>query len=297
MSDVRVRDFEPDDLGPLGDVVYEAFRGVAEAHGFRPAFGSPDQARLLLNTFHATELATMVTAVDASGVAGSASMNIRGEAAGIGPVAVGPNAQAGGIGRAMMVELLRRADAEGVRSVCLTQATYNVVSFSLYSKLGFVVRDMHVHVEGRIDAPEVDTTGVREMRAGDVAAASALDARLTGFRREPDFALLRSIGPGWVLERDGVLRGYLLTLDAGHIHLGPAGAEDDEALMALIAAAARALPGATLGANAVVSQPRLLRWLLECGLQVADIGSYMVRGDYTPPKGRHLRGLGFPEGL
>lgn len=293
-----LRDLDPDDIGPLGDVIYEAFRDVAVAHGFRPAFGSPDQVRLLLNTFRMTERATMVTAAGASGPIGAACMNVRGEAAGIGPVAVSPRTQADGVGRAMMVELLRRADAEGCRSVCLTQAAYNVVSFSLYSKLGFVVRDAFAGVEGTLDAPEVDTSGVRPMRPGETDAATALDTRLTGFRRAPDFALLRNIGPGWVLERGGQMRGYLLTLPLGDTtHLGPAGAEDDEGLLALIGAAARDLAGTTLSANAVTSQPKVLRWLLERGMHVESLGTWMVRGDYTPPSGRHLRSVGFPEGI
>ncbi|HWO93640.1 MAG TPA: GNAT family N-acetyltransferase, partial [Dehalococcoidia bacterium] len=221
MAAFDVRDLAPEDVEPLGDVIYEAFRDVATKHGFRPTFDSPATASLLLNTFRATELATIVTAAEGAEPVGSASMNVRSETAGIGPVAVSPRAQAGGVGRAMMEELLRRADAEGCTSVRLVQAGYNVTSFSLYSKLGFVVRDVVLSLEGRIEAPETDASAVREMRPEETATAAALDTRLTGFRREPDFALLRGIGPGWVWEQDGIVRGYLLSLGAsGSVHLG-----------------------------------------------------------------------------
>lgn len=298
MSDVAVRNLVAEDIEPLGEVVFEAFRDIAAAHGFRPAFSSPEQARLLLNTFRATELATMVTAMEGAVPAGAACMNIRGEAAGIGPVAVSPSAQADGIGRAMMTELLRRADDAGCRSVSLTQATYNVVSFSLYSKLGFVVRDTFAHLEGRLVAPEIDTGAVRLMRPDETDAAAALDTHLTGFRRAPDFALLRNTGPAWVVERDGEMRGFLLTLGLGEaVHLGPASAEDDESLIALIAAAGSEMADTALAANVVVSQPAVLRWMIEHGMRVEDLGTWMVRGEYAPPRGSHLRGIAFPEGL
>ena len=109
----------------------------------------------------------------------------------------------------------------------------------VYERIGFVA-------EGRSRAwrggPQHgrQADGIRPLRTDDRAAIRALDETVTGERRE---AVLAAIVPltGRGAERDGALRGYLLSSPWG---AGPAVLADDEAAGLALLSAAR---GATQG--------------------------------------------------
>jgi len=157
----------------------------------------------------------------------------------IGALGVVPRARGRGLGSALTeacVEWLRGRGAETV----LLHATD--VGRPVYERVGFVA-------EGRSRAwrggPVVQRPGdgLRPLRATDRAAIAALDAAVTGERRS---SILDAISPltGLAAERDGRLRGYLLSSPWG---AGPAVLADDEgAGVALLAAARGATQGPTI---------------------------------------------------
>src|SRR5687768_13862287 len=82
------------------------------------------------------------------GVVGSNFLDERSTVVGVGPVTVDPKVQDGGVGRALMQDVLRRAADRGAPGVRLLQAAYHNRSLSLYAKLGFQVRDLLACMQG-----------------------------------------------------------------------------------------------------------------------------------------------------
>lgn len=169
-------------------------------------------------------------------IVGGACCASFGETGWIGALGVVPRARGRGLGAALTeacVGWLRERGAETV----LLHATE--AGRPVYERVGFVA-------EGRSRAwrggpvTHHATPGLRALRPGDRAALAELDAAVTGERRG---AVLDAIAPltGLAAERDGRLRGYLLSSPWG---AGPAVlADDEEAGLALLAAARGATQG------------------------------------------------------
>ena len=135
------------------------------------------------------------------------------------------------------------------------------------------------------------------MTPADLEPVAALDKRLTGMRRQVDFAHLLSLASQLVSERDGRLTGFLCRALLGDSTLlAPAAAEEPDDLKALLCGAAQ-LPGPRLTElRLTASQPDLLRYVFDSGFVISNIGTYMVRGEWQPPRGAHLMAM-FPEAI
>lgn len=107
------------------------------------------------------------------------------------------------------------------------------------------------------DAPE--DTQVRTVEATDVAALAAWDVENTGVERS---ALVTDLlntasAEGWLATRDRRIVGYAVVRPGrSHRHLGPLLAEDDDAVDALVAAAAERRARAPVFADVVRSPAR-----------------------------------------
>ncbi|MDX6640786.1 MAG: hypothetical protein QOF12_1797 [Solirubrobacteraceae bacterium] len=109
----------------------------------------------------------------------------------------------------------------------------------VYERLGFVAEGRSRAWRGGPSHAR-PAAGLRPLRAGERAAIAALDRAVTGERRDP---VLDAISPltGLAAERDGRLRGYLLSSPWG---AGPAVLADDEDCgIELLSAARRATQG------------------------------------------------------
>ena len=69
--------------------------------------------------------------------------------AGVGPITVDPSVQNRAVGRQLMEAVLERARQQGINAVRLVQAAYHSRSLSLYTKLGFVVREPLAVLQGQ----------------------------------------------------------------------------------------------------------------------------------------------------
>lgn len=169
-------------------------------------------------------------------IVGGACCASFGETGWIGALGVVPRARGRGTGSALTdacVEWLREQGATTV----LLHATD--AGRPVYRRLGFVDEGRSRAWRGGPASPRPGAR-LRALRAGDRAAIRALDQAITGERRDP---VLDAISPltGLAAERDGRLRGYLLSSPWG---AGPAVLADDEACGLELLSAAR---GATQG--------------------------------------------------
>jgi predicted N-acetyltransferase YhbS len=282
----KVRSIVLEDAPIVGEIMTVAFNDVFQRHGFPPPFPSVEAGRQL-TALYAVYSETQGFVAERNGrIVGSAFLNVRGDKAGIGPVTVDPRAQGSGAGRALMHRLLE--ESRHCSSVRLTQDAFNNVSFSLYSKLGFVPRDVLAALAAEDPQPQPvpDAGKVRPVTAADLDEVAALDTRVTGLARRGDLGLLLGLGSHLVCQRGDRIVGYLCRVPLeGVDYLGPAAAEEPDDLKGLLYHAAQ-IPGpraARIGLYA--SQPELVHYAMESGYTVFSLGTYMVRGDWEPPNG------------
>lgn len=275
-----------EDAERCGTICYEAFRGVAERHNFPPDFPSAAVAQDLMSYMFSKPTVHSVIAELNQRVVGSNFLWTNASVAGIGPITIDPAAQNSAIGRRLMEWALDKAGEIGMVSVRLVQAAYHNRSLSLYSKLGFVVREPLSTVQGPAINLRVPGHAVRSASAADVGACNSLHVQLHGFAREQDLRDAIGQETAMVVERAGRITGYTTRIG----FFGHAIGESNDDLKALIGSAPSfAGPGFLLPTR----NAPLLRWCLDHGLQIVQPMSLMSCGFYNKPAGAFLPSILF----
>lgn len=263
------------DASAAGRICHDAFKTIADQHGFPPDFPSRETATgLFEGLISRPEVHGLIAEVDGH-VAGSNFLWEGDPVAGIGPITVAPGLQNATIGRRLMQRALERAKRKGFKSVRLVQAAYHTRSLSLYTKLGFVAREPLAVLQGTAPATRIDGYEVRSACESDLALADTLSRRVHGYARGLE------LGNATVVERGGRVTGY--ASDIGFF--GHAVAETTPDLIALIAAA-HSYSGP--GFLAPIRNTALFRWCLERGLRVVQPMTLMTMGEYREPDGAFL---------
>lgn len=293
---VTIRHMLEGDIPRVGAVMVTAFNDVFRRHGYPEPFPSPEAGTSIAQGYARLEPNECFTALRDGQIVGSGFVHLRGATAGIGPITVDPIAQAKGAGRALMHAVIEAAGA--CPSLRLVQDSFNVVSFPLYSRLGFEARETIASLVGcHIQADVPGEIEIREWLAEDIEPLAALDAHLTGIAREQDLRFFHAQPPHIAALINGRLVGYLCFLRTGAgTFFGPAAATHPSVLRALILSAAEREQGKALRMRFPTRHAPLLRELLTVGFQVETLQTYMVRGAWQPPPGVELLAL-FPEAL
>ena len=129
-----------------------------------------------------------------------------------------------------MRAMTARAAEAGFVAVRLVQAAYNRHSFSLYSKLGFEVREMLVRFNKQPQPFAIPGYVVRPANPEDTEECDALCVRVHGFDRGRELRFFIGEGTARVVEHDGRISGYMTGLGGGWHAVG----ECNEDLKALI---------------------------------------------------------------
>lgn len=274
----------PEYAEQAGQIAYEAFKDIADRHGFDPAFSSPEFATLVVRLLIQTESVNSYLYLAGGEPAAINFGDERDEVVGVGPVAVALKHQGKGLGRAVMEALLESAERNGFRSVRLLQAAYNMISFSLYADLGFEVKDTLANFAGSPRADERATDAARDARPEDLDALDALCRDVLRYSRRRDIERMSAFAPPVVVERDGRIVAYACRFPGEEAILGHGVAVDAQAMRDLLIGAHR-IAGTPLRFSMPVSQAETVRWCLATGMRLKEIDTYMVRGEYEPPAG------------
>ncbi len=267
-----------------GQIAYEAFKDIADKHGFDPAFPSPEFATLVVRLLIQTESVNSYLYLNDGEPAAINFGDERDEVVGVGPVAVALKHQGKGLGRAVMEALLESAERNGFRSVRLLQAAYNMISFSLYAALGFEVKDTLANFAGSPRADEAPVDRVRDGGPDDFDALDALCREVLRYSRRRDIERMAMFAPPVVVEREGRIVAYTCRFPGEEAILGHGVAVDAQAMRDLLIGAHR-ITGTPLRCSMPVSQAETVRWCLATGMRLKEIDTYMVRGEYEPPAG------------
>lgn len=269
------------DAEACGEICFKAFTGVSDRHGFPRQFPRLEFAiRVVSVQLSEPNYYAVVAEIDGQ-IVGSNFLDERSDVAGVGPTTIDPSAQGSGVGRMLMEDVLKRASERRFPSVRLVQESYNTISLSLYTKLGFETRELLMLMQGR--APNEGTPGcaVRPALEDDYDACNAVSVRVHGHHRGGELLEAIRRETAAVVERNGSITGYTTSIAL----LGHSVGETDTDVQALIAAASE-FPGP--GFLLPIRQSRLLRWCLDKGIRIVSPMTLMSYGLYNEPKGAFL---------
>jgi GNAT superfamily N-acetyltransferase len=279
--EIKLRPGTAKDAVACGTIAYEAFTTISGAHGFPPDFPSPDIAIGLLTWMLSHPQFYSVVAEADGRIVGSNFLDERNPIAGVGPITVDPQVQNSAVGRRLMENVDARAVQKNFAGVRLVQAAYHNRSLSLYTKLGYDVREPLACLQGPAFNIAVPGCNVRTGSASDLDACNALCERTHGHNRAGELRDMIERGAATVVERDGRISGYATVIG----FFGHAVGETNRDLQALIGAAKEfAGPGFLLP----MRNSELFRWCLQQGARVAQTMTLMTKGTYREPSGAFL---------
>ena len=268
------------DAEACGRIIFEAFRAIADQHGFPWDFPSAEAGTQLAETFIATPSIYGVVAELDGRVVGSNFVAEGDPIRGIGPITVDPAVQGSGIGRRLMEAALERAgDAMGVR---LVQDAFNTRSMPLYASLGFDVREPLLLMRGTPRSGPDLGFSVRPMAAGDVGACTELCSSVHGVGRTHELQEALRVFTPFVVEREGRITGYL---SAATFWLMNHGVAETELDMRALLVGAGAMSAEPLSLLLPTRQANLFRWCLHQGMRAIKPMTLMTMGHYQEPRG------------
>jgi predicted N-acetyltransferase YhbS len=282
-----LRSTTPEDASECSRICFDAFKAIADRHGFSPFFVSLEYARRSISRISAHPKWFGVVAEHDGRIVGCYFMDERTTISGIGPVCVDPSQQDKGIGRRLMRHALDRVEARNAPGVRLVQETYHYRSFSLYATLGFQAREPLSVMQGPPLKRAIDGSRVRPALDADVDACRALSSSVLGFDRAGT-TLTDAIDQktAMVVDQSEGISGYATLIGSP----GHAVGKTNRDLMALIAAAPEFVG---VGFMVPTRNHQLLSWCLANGLRVAGQSTLMSIGLYNEPSGAYLASGGF----
>lgn len=278
---IALRPGAAEDANACGEICYDAFRSLANRHGFPPDFPSAEAAEDVMSMLLGHPGFYAVVAEVDGRIVGSNFLDERSSIAGVGPITIDPRVQNQQIGRRLMVDVLERAERRGFPGVRLLQATYHNRSLCLYAKLGFEVRELISTIQGAPFSVAVPGATVRAATESDIEACNHLCQRIHAHHRGGELSDGILQGTAKVVERSGRITGYASLLG----FFGHAVGETNSDLKALIGSGTEfAGPGFLLPSR----NGELLRWCLGYGLRVVQPMTLMTVGLYNEPAGPYL---------
>jgi GNAT superfamily N-acetyltransferase len=278
---LRLRAGRFEDAETCGSICYRAFKAIADQHNSPPDFPSPEIAvGLVASLLSRGDIYSVVAEVDRR-VVGSNFLWENGAIAGVGPITIDPSAQNVAVGRRLMEEVLRRAKERNFAGVRLVQAAYHNRSLSLYTKLGFDVREPLSNLQGPAIEQQIPGYAVRSATEEDLDACNKMSLKVHGHHRGPELFEAISQGTANVVEHDGRITGYTTAVG----FFGHTVGESNEDLKALIGAAPE-FPGP--GFLLPTRNSEVLRWCLERGLRIVQPMTLMSVGLYNEPAGAFM---------
>ncbi|MEQ8692339.1 MAG: GNAT family N-acetyltransferase [Pseudomonadales bacterium] len=279
--DITLRPARPEDAEVCGKINYDAFHKISTQHNFPPDWPTVEVATGFLTGLLAHPGFYGVVAEADGRIVGSNFLDERASVVGLGPITVDPQVQNAKIGRELMVHAMDRAWLQGRPSIRLVQAAFHGRSLSLYTKLGFDVREPLSCMQGEPVNIKIPGYTVRPATADDLQACDALCKAIHGYARHNELEDAVQAGTAMVVEHDGVITGQASMIGFGGYAVGRTNTD----LKALIGAAPEfAGPGFLLPTR----NSDLLRWCLEAGLKIIQPMTYMSVGLYNEPQGAYL---------
>jgi GNAT superfamily N-acetyltransferase len=280
----ELRRIDPDEWRLLHDLAFATFTDLESRMGDAPIDPPPDDVieRRFRHVIENDPGGAWMAEEDGRPV-GAALAIMREGLWGLSLLIVHPDAQSGGIGRALLERSLRYGD--GARGGIIASSG-DARALRAYARAGF---DMHPAVQATGVPRGVEVpAGVRQGSLADLALTESVDRAVRGAAHGPDIGALLANSRMFVVEE----RGYALARDD---HLALLAATDEEAARDLLRAVLATVPDGE--AIRVEYLTALQDWavdvVLDAGLALEVHNALFVRGDVGPfrpylPSGAYL---------
>jgi predicted N-acetyltransferase YhbS len=280
---VAIRPAVPADAEACGRIIYDAFKDIADRHGFPPHYPNVEVAIQRATSCIGHPSIFGVVAESEGQIIGSNFLDERDPIRGLGPITVDPQVQVRGTGRRLMEAVLERAhDAAGVR---LVQDSFNMLSMSLYASLGFEIKEPLLLMRGKPAGKPLLGAEVRPLKSEDLDECAELCRRVHGFERLNELKeALQSLSP-LVALREGRIVAYATAVTRFSRNHAVAEADEDMKVLLLGAAAMNAEP---LSFLLPVRQASFFGWCLSEGLRAVMPMTMMTMGQYQEPDGCYI---------
>lgn len=267
-------------------ICFEAFRKINTDHNFPLDIPNAEMAVGFCTELFRHPKFYNVIAEEGGRIIGSNCLDERSTISGIGPITIDPGTQNRGVGKALMQAVLDRVREQGAPGVRLVQAAFHNRSLSLYTNLGFAVREPLTVVNGTTVLRRIEGCAVRPAVTADLDACNALCQRIHGHHRGGELSDGIAQGTAFVVERLGRVTGYTSVMGFFGHSVGEANID----LMALIAGTPEFHgPGIFVPSR----NTELFRWCLAQGLRVSQPMTLMSMGLYNEPAGPFLPSVTF----
>lgn len=283
---LRLRHGSIGDAHDIGKIIFEAFSGIADKHGFPREIPSVDIGVNLASSFLSHPGFYSVIAEnqgDNKRVIGSNFLDERSNiVAGVGPLTVDPLFQDKGVGRQLMINVLEEAKNKNYPAIRLLQASYHNRSLSLYSSLGFDIREPILTMQGKPIQSVISGRSVRMAKEADLNHCNEICKAIHGHDRDGELRDCIKQGTAKVVLHGNKITGYTSGLAYFNHSVGLT--NDD--LKSLIASATDGYGGA--GILIPSRNTDLFRWCLGNGLRLVHQLTLMTIGLYNEPAGSYM---------
>jgi GNAT superfamily N-acetyltransferase len=295
MNRFMLRTMRPDEATAVAHLVHTSTNAWYQQSRNRTAFACPPDGCLLFPAVYESldPGCCLVVEDTATGrIAASCFYHPRSTHVSVGIVNVHPDYFGKGLARLMMQEVLSLAQMES-KPVRLVSSAMNLDSFSLYTRLGFVPRqlfqDMIFTVPesglGVAIAPQV-----RPATLADVAQIATLERQISGIERENDWRYFITNALGiwkvFVYVEEGQVRGVLGSVCDSASHLvGPGVMENEAIAEALLTAQLDALRGETMVFLVPCDAAHLVQAAYRLGARNCEMHVAQVNGEAFPIRG------------
>lgn len=271
------------DAAQIAPILKTAFDGIADRHNFPHDFPTLDHAANIAAWCCSDPTIWGVVAEANGKIIGSNFLHEGNEIAGVGPITVDQNVQASGTGRRLMEAVIERGlRAPGVR---LVQDAFNSASMSLYTALGFDIKEPLVLIAGKIGGEVSTDYEVRQMNESDFEECDRLQHQIHGFSRIHDIRQNSQFFPSFVALRENRIVAYASAPTVWQANHAVGETEAD-------------LHAVLMGAGNITEQPlsfllptrqaSLFRWCLSKKMRIVKPMSLMAMGAYEEPRGAFL---------
>lgn len=284
---VHIRSMKQEDVETCGLICYSAFKNSADRHNFPPDHPSPAFSIELAQSFFANPQIFSIVAEHDDRIIGSNYLTEYDEVRAVGPLTIDSTVQSEGVGRQLMQAVIERGTE--ANSIRLVQDAFDPASLSLYTSLGFEVKEPLVVIEGTVKSDVASNIEIHPLQEQDLTQCAELCRSVLGVERTGDLKHTPSL-TAFVAVRDDRIIAYA---SAPHFWASNhAVAQSEEDMQALLAGVGQS-GDRPLSLLLPTRQSQLFRWCLNQGMRVVKPATLMAMGEYQEPHGCYLPSVGY----
>jgi predicted N-acetyltransferase YhbS len=285
---LRFRPGSIEDINEVGKIIFDAFTSLANKHHFPSDFPTPNAGIDAASYFLSNPGFYSVVAENNGKIVGSNFLDERSNmVAGVGPITVDPNFQNKGGGRQLMKNVMERAVNKNFPAIRLLQTSYHNRSLSLYTSLGFEIRESISNMQGKLIQKVIPGRSVRMANESDSKSCNTICKQIHGHDRNGELKESIKQGTAKVVLCGDKITGY--TTGLAYFNHSVGFTNDD--IMALIGSSSISTTNDSYGGPGILIPSRntqLLRWCLDNGLKLVQQLTLMTIGLYNEPAGSYM---------